>query len=170
MNYKISKTPMTEKELEKLKIFVLFVMVCIVIAIGCIGYYNSKSDPSDTQKYEIDLKVETVTSENDGIIQILTIESPFKFGYQVDTMKQRLDNLYVKAKIYNALHSNTEKNIDNLAWMHIKQTSKEKEPVELKMLLGPSDLSETLSVPIKHNEWYRFEYNPDLLISGLAVI
>ena len=168
MNY--NRPKITQKESKKLKIVFLCVMIFILLAIGVIGYTNSTSDPSDTQKYEINLKVETDTSEKDGMIQILTIESPFKFGYQVDTMKKRLDDLHVKAQSYNALHSNAEKNIDNLAWMHIKHTSKAKEPFELKMLLGPSDLSETYSVPIKHNEWYRFEYNPSLLISGLAVI
>ena len=157
----------SQKESKKLKIVFLGIMIFILLVIIVIGYSKSKSDPSDTQKYEINLKVETHTSEKDGMIQILTIESPFKFGYQVDTMKKRLDDLHLKAQSY---HMNAEKNLDNLSWMHIKHTSKEKKPVELRMLLGPSDLSETMSVPIENNKWYRFEYNPSLVISGLAVI
>ena len=172
MNY--SNPKLTNKESKKIKMIMIAIMFILLLIIGFVGYKNSNgmfsNEDTDTNNYEINVKVETETTSSEGVIQILTVESQDKTGFNIQTMKRRLDALYIKAQEADALHDNIDKNLRNLAWIHIEHSTRRKESVELKMLLGPSDLSETLSVPIQHNKWFRFEYNPSLVISGFAVI
>jgi hypothetical protein len=160
----------TTRELKKLKIAFACVLLFLFTTIAVIGYNNSNvQDGDDIKKYSIHLKVETETTTSEGLIEILTIEAQYKTGFDINTMKKRLDELYLKAKLSGALHTNIDKQVNNLAWMYIKHNTRRKENNKLTMLLGPKNLSKTLSVPIQHNTWYRFEYKPELYISGLAV-